>query len=103
MSTSLGTLPNARHCHINDVVTAQQMTTKLLPAWIRGQGKAVPLQSEEIAFCGEYMRKARELMDNRVNTARGRGYLRFMTGSGLHYSVTKNFMGMHLRWPLSYL
>lgn len=58
MSTSLGTLPNARHCHINDVVTAQQMTTKLLPAWIRGQGKAVPLQSEEIAFFGEYGARA---------------------------------------------
>lgn len=31
------------------------------------------------------------------------GYLAFMTGSGLYYSGTKNFMGMHLRWPLSYL
>lgn len=31
------------------------------------------------------------------------GYLGFMTGSGLYYSGAKNFMGMHLRWPLTYL
>lgn len=29
VSTSLGTLPNAQHCHFNDMITAHKMTTKL--------------------------------------------------------------------------
>lgn len=50
VSTSLGTLPNAQHCHINDMITAHKMTTKLLQARIWGH--SVLLQSGEIAFPG---------------------------------------------------
>lgn len=48
VSTSLGTLPNAQHCHFNDMTTAHKMTTQLLPARIWGH--SVLLQSGEIAF-----------------------------------------------------
>lgn len=48
MSTSPGILPNARHCHINDVVTAQQNDNKIIASPDTGTGK-LP-QSEEIAF-----------------------------------------------------
>lgn len=50
MSTSLGTLPNARHCHINDVVTAQRNDNEIIASLDPGTRNGRPSQKRLLSL-----------------------------------------------------